>query len=107
VTEKSNLLLDYVGKFINQTGAKANPSVKLTKSRSIISNGSRDCVVAIDVDDCLPLINYLDKIRQHLLDLAHIFDSFTNIFVQSMKNCDIVVNKFRCRRATVSFVITV
>jgi hypothetical protein len=37
VTEKSNLLLDYNGKFINQTFASSKPTVKSTESRSTIS----------------------------------------------------------------------
>lgn len=103
VTEKSNLLLDYVGKFINQTGANANPAVKLTESQSIISNdGLRACVMPIDVEECIPFINYLDKKYQQLSGLSEVFDSVTRVFKSGYKNCEAATNKPRCQTATVS-----
>lgn len=103
VTEKSNLLLDYVGKFINQMSGNANPAVKLTKSQSIISNdGLRGCEMPIDVEECIPFINYLDKKHHQLYGLSRVFDLITNFFTKSFKKCDSVMNKKKCQTAIVS-----
>jgi hypothetical protein len=103
VTEKSNLLLDYVGKFINQMGGNAKPAVKLTKSQSIISyDGLRDCDMPIDVEECIPFINYLDKKYQQIFGLSRVFDLITEFFTAAFRECDNVMNKQRCQISIVS-----
>lgn len=101
VTEKSNLLLDYVGKFINQTGANANPA----DSRSIISlDGLSDCEkMLIDVEECIPYINYLDKKKhRQFLRLSNAFDLITQYFANAASKCDNVKSKTRCFQLIVS-----
>jgi hypothetical protein len=103
VTEKSNLLLDYVKKFINQTGGNANPAVKLTKSQSIISNdGLRGCEKPIDVEECIPFINYLDKKNHQLADLSGVFEMLAKFARETFEQCDTVTNKHHCQIAVVS-----
>lgn len=104
VTEKSNLLVDYVRKFINQMGAKANPSQKSTESQSIISSdGLSDCEkMSIDVENCIPYINYLDNKHRHFLGLSQAFNLITKYFTTAARKCDNVLNKLKCQRLIVS-----
>lgn len=103
VTEKSNLILDYVGKFINQMGANANPTAELTISRSIISlDGLTDCEkMSIDVEDYIPYIYFENKHRQ-LLGLSNALDLITQYFATALRTCDNVKSKHRCQQMMVS-----
>lgn len=101
MTEKSNLLLDYIGKFINQTAASAHPAVKLTKSRSIISHECQK--MNIDAEDCVPYINYLgNKKRYQFSRLTKALELITNYFIIAKRRCDNVLSKSRCRKLIVS-----
>lgn len=104
MTEKSNLLLDYVGKFINQMRAKANPALKLTESQSIISSdGLSDCEkMLIDVENCIPYINYLDNKHRQFLGLSQTLDMISKYFTTAARKCDNVSNKVKCQQLIVS-----
>lgn len=103
-TEKANLLLDYIGKFINQTTSSVNPPSNSTETRSESSHGgSVKCErMAIDVEECVPYINYLDnKKHSQLLGLTKAFEFITNYFIMATKKCDNVLNKGRCKKLIV------
>jgi hypothetical protein len=102
VTEQSNLLLDYVGKFINQTLADTNPAI--VKSSELQSSISNECTTTkfIDVEECLPHINYLDNTKRKLSGLGKALELITNYFTKAKAKCDNVVNKHRCEKLIVS-----
>jgi hypothetical protein len=104
VTEKSNLIVDYVGKFINQMDANANPTAELTVSRSIISlDGLTDCEkMSIDVEHCIPYIGYLENKQRQLLGLSNALDQITQYFATALRTCDNVMSKHRCQQLMVS-----
>lgn len=104
MTEETNLLLDYVEKFINQTLTSANPAVKSTKSQSLISDvAPEECEQRpIDAESCVPYINYLENKRRQLADLNKVLDIITNVSEKAEKGCDRVLEKLRCTRLTVS-----
>lgn len=103
MTEETNLLLDYIGKFINQTLTSANPAVKSTESQSLISDVVSKCEQRpIDAENCVPYINYLENKRRQLADLNKVLDIITNISEKARKRCDRVLEKLRCTRLTVS-----
>lgn len=106
VTERTNLLVDYMGKFINQPLAGTNPQVKVNGSRSAIMNNddaSKECVKKpIDVEDCVPYINYLKDKQNQLLDLNEVLEIITNYFVTAKERCDATLSVDRCKRLIVS-----
>lgn len=104
VTEETNLLLDYIGKFINQTLTSANPAVKSTESQSpILDVALEECENRpIDVESCVPYINYLENKRRQLADLNKVLDINTDVSERAWKGCDKVLEKVRCFKLTVS-----
>lgn len=104
VIEQTNLLVDYVRKFINQMVANANPQLNLTESRSVISEEARKCeLVSIDVEECVPYINYLDdKKYQQITGLSEAFELIAKYFDTAKRKCDNVLSKQRCQKLIVS-----
>ena len=106
VTERTNLLLDYIEKFINQTLAGSKPAVRSSDSQSLISNddeASMKCEsLSIDVEVCVPYINYLENKQRELKGLGEVFDIIKNYFMVAKTKCDIVASKDRCRKLMVS-----
>lgn len=98
-TEKSNLLLDYVEKFINQMVASTNPPVKLAASRTMISRACGG--KPIDVEDCVPYISYLDYKQHQLTGLSKALVLITSYFKMAERKCDNVLSKERCRKLLV------
>jgi hypothetical protein len=107
VIERTNLLLDYSGKFINQTNANNNPILNFSESRppSGSKRSTKKCAsIAARVEHCRSQINNLDKSKKHqqLLALKEAIKSITSYFVNARKNCDYVLSKLRCRKLIVS-----
>lgn len=104
VIEQTNLLVDYIRKFINQIVANANPPLNLTESRSVISHEVEECEkVSIDVENCVPYINYLDdKKHQQIAGLSEAFQLITKYFDTAIRKCDSVLSKHRCKKLIVS-----
>lgn len=104
VTGKSNLLLDYVGKFINQTLASANLPPNSIQSRAAIPLGdSHPCEeMPIDVGSCAPHINYLDNKQYQFVGLSKALVMIKDYFAKAQRKCDNVLSKQRCRKLIVS-----
>lgn len=107
VTERTNLLLDYIEKFIHQTVDAANPTLKSTESRSAISGESLvGCEkMSIDLEGCVePYINFLESEHHHyqFLGLRKALDTITNYFTIARGKCDYVVRQQRCQKLIVS-----
>lgn len=100
MTEETNLLLDYIGKFINQTLTITNPALKSTESQD---DASKECEQRpIDAESCVPYINYLENKRRQLFDLGKVLDTITNSSTKADKHCDVVLENSRCKRLIVS-----
>lgn len=103
VTGKSNLLLDYVGKFINQTLASANLPPNAMRSRVAPLNDSQHCEeMPIDVGSCAPHINYLDNKQYQFVGLSKALMMIKDYFVKAQRKCDNVLSQQRCRKLIVS-----
>lgn len=104
MSEKTNLLVDYIEKFANETLA-TNLAVKSNGTRSAISNkGLAKCGRAlIDVGECLPYIRYLDdKKTPQILRLREALASITKYFKAADEKCDHVMDTERCKKLIVS-----
>lgn len=104
MSEKTNLLVDYIEKFANETLA-TNLAVKSNGTRSAISNkGLAKCGRAlIDVEECLPYIRYLDeKKNPQLLRLRGALAWLTKYFEAADEKCDHVTDTERCKKLIVS-----
>lgn len=104
VTDETNLLLDYIGKFINQTLTSTNPALKSAASQSLISDdASKECEQRpIDVESCVPYINYLENKRRQLSDLSKVLEMITSTSTKADKGCGSVLENSRCKRLIVS-----
>lgn len=101
VIERTNLLLDYSEKFINQTNSCSNP----IESRPQSSMLERKCSsVKASVGQCRSQINHLDSSKKHeqLLGLTEAMELITSYFAKAIKRCDDVLSKLRCRKLMVS-----
>lgn len=104
VSEKTNLLVDYIEKFANETLA-TNLAVKSNGTRSAISNKSLAMCgrALIDVEECLPYIRYLDeKKNPQLVRLRGALASLTAFFEAADEKCDHVTETARCKKLIVS-----
>lgn len=109
VMEKTNLLLDYIAKFINQTTAVSSSLEKsnITRTRRFGSRRTQECdLKAVDVEECLPYINYLEEnAGRQLSGLAKVFETMENYFTKAKKKCEnVLVNNKRCRKLVVSLI---
>lgn len=104
VTEKTNLMLDYVEKFINQTVASTNPPEKLDESRSVIFfKDSTACKeLSIDIGSCVPYIYYLDKKHRQFVKMLKAPTLIADYFKRAERKCDKVSKKQRCKNLVVS-----
>lgn len=115
MTNKTNLLLDYIEKFVNQSTDKANLQLNSTLARSEVSNSGLDEYepTPTEVEECVNLesiqirccnyINYLDnKKHAQLTGLAKTFEFITNYFIMGRRKCDSVLSKGRCEKLIVS-----
>lgn len=99
MTEKTNLLLDYIGKFSNQTDTNTKPPVK---SRSDTSHGECE-QQPIDVEKCIPYINYVGRKKHYQLSgLTKAFEMMKIYFKAAKRKCISVKNKNRCNQIVVS-----
>lgn len=107
MSEKTNQLLDYIGRFINQAVVNTKPVVK---SRSDILHGSlTECEQKpIDVEECIPYINYVGKKKHSQLSgLKKAFEQIRIYFTATKKKCQSVVNKDRCNYIVVSLQVNI
>lgn len=103
VTRKTNLLLDYIEKFVNQSTDSANLQLNSTLARSEISHSGLDeCETTLQIR-CCNYINYLDnKKHAQLTGLAKTFEFITNYFIMGRRKCGSVLSKGRCEKLIVS-----
>lgn len=102
MTEKTGLLLDYIGKFINQVPANPKPAMK---SRGNFSEeGLDECEhQPIDAEECIPFINYVGKKKhKQLSGLAKAIEKIKTYFTAAKKKCEPVLRKERCKYLVVS-----
>lgn len=98
VTEQTNLLLDYIEKFINQSSVSSEQPAKLE------SDISAECQsVTVEVEKCIPYAEYVCKKKHYqLTGLIKALDMLTRYFEAANEKCEHVANKAQCQRVVVS-----
>lgn len=104
VTARTDLLVDYIGKFINQPLARNISQNDVPASRRVnSSDAQKECVKApMEVEDCIPYISYLDNKQYQLSGMDEVLDIITNYFVPAKEKCKSVLSIERCKRLIVS-----